>query len=294
MEQAGDSVSVQSSVPVTLAQPGATRFWLAVRLIGAGTGVSAAALTMLLQAVQHLLWPGSGTSLLDAAAQAGPWRHVLVLLGAGVLTGIGQIVLVRLSSGNGIDITEAIWFSAGRLPAIRTLGSAVLSVILVGMGVSLGREGAPKQVGAVIANAVSDRGRLSDNQRCLLVACGAGAGMAAAYGVPLGGALFALEVLRGALTLRMVLPALLTTLIATAVSWVALPDASSRARSTRRGSPKSKSKHGAKRAICRPADAGAMRPEILHSVVCGGVPTFWPVGAMVVTVSRISPVDARH
>jgi len=225
MEQSGISASIQGAVPVTLMQPGAARFWLAVVLIGAGTGVSAVALTMLLQAVQHLLWPGSDSSLLDAAAQAGAWRHIGVLLGAGVLTGIGQLVLVRLSSGNGIDITEAIWFSAGRLPAIRTLGSAMLSVIVVGMGVSLGREGAPKQVGAVIANAVSDRGRLSDEQRRLLVACGAGAGMAAAYGVPLGGALFALEVLRGALSLRMVLPALLTALIATAVSWMVLPDA---------------------------------------------------------------------
>jgi H+/Cl- antiporter ClcA len=98
-------------------------------------------------------------------------------------------------------------------------------VIIVGMGVSLGREGAPKQFGAVIANALSDRGRLSDEQRRLLVACGAGAGMAGAYGVPLGGALFALEVLRGELALRLVLPALMASLIAAAVAWTFLPDA---------------------------------------------------------------------
>ena len=49
--------------------------------------------------------------------------------------------------------------------------------------------------------------------------------MAAAYGVPLGGALFALEVMRGKLALRFVLPALFASLIATGVSWVALPDA---------------------------------------------------------------------
>jgi H+/Cl- antiporter ClcA len=47
--------------------------------------------------------------------------------------------------------------------------------------------------------------------------------MAAVYNVPLGGALFALEVLLGTLTLPLVLPALATSLIATAVSWVALP-----------------------------------------------------------------------
>jgi H+/Cl- antiporter ClcA len=201
------------------------RFWLAILLTGVGTGLSAALLTRLLQLVQHVMWPDSGATLLDAATHATAWRHILVLLGAGLVTGAGQIVLVRLSSGNSIDITEAIWFSAGRLPALRTMGSAVLSVIIVGMGASLGREGAPKQAGAVIANALSDKGRLSDEQRRLLVACGAGAGLAAAYGVPLGGALFALEVLRGMLALRLVLPALFTSVVATAISWLFLPDA---------------------------------------------------------------------
>jgi H+/Cl- antiporter ClcA len=170
------------------------------------------------------MWPGP--NLLDAAAHAGAWRHVWVLLGAGVLTGAGQLILRRLTSGNGIDITEAISEFAGRLPALRTLGSAVLSILLVGMGASLGREGAPKQVGAVLANALSDRAHLSDEQRRLLVACGAGAGMAAAYGVPLGGALFALEVLRGVLALRLILPALLASAIAAGVSWVVLPNQS--------------------------------------------------------------------
>jgi H+/Cl- antiporter ClcA len=218
------TVAARDAIPATLGQPGAGRFWLAVVVTGASTGLAAAGLTLFLEVVQHLAWPGPGT-LLDAAAQAGPWRHVLVLLGAGLATGAGQIILVRLSSGNSIDITAAIWFSAGRLPALRTLGSAVLSIIIVGMGASLGREGAPKQAGAVFANAVSDRGRLSEEQRRLLVACGAGAGMAAAYGVPLGGALFAIEVLRGVLSLRLILPALVTSLIATAVAWLALPNA---------------------------------------------------------------------
>ena len=198
-------------------------FWGAVMLTGVGAGIAAAVLTRLLDTVQHFMWPGP--NILDAAAQAASWRHVWVLLGAGVLTGAGQLVLRRLTSGNGIDISEAISLHAGRLPALRTLGSAVLSILVVGMGASLGREGAPKQAGAVIANALSDRAHLSDEQRRLLVACGAGAGMAAAYGVPLGGALFALEVLRGVLALRLILPALLASAIATAVSWLALPNA---------------------------------------------------------------------
>jgi chloride channel protein, CIC family len=214
-----------NAIPTTLDLKAAGTFWLAIVLTGLGTGAGAAALMLILQSVQHLVWPGPGVTLLDAAQEAAPWRHIVVLLGAGFLTGVGQILLVRLTSSNGIEITAAIWFSAGRLPAWRTLGSAVLSVVLVGIGASLGREGAPKQAGAVVANVLSDHVGLSDEQRRLLVACGAGAGMAAAYGVPLGGALFAMEVLRGMLALRLVLPALLTSVIATLTSWLVLPDA---------------------------------------------------------------------
>jgi H+/Cl- antiporter ClcA len=212
-------------IPSTLRQPQALHFWVSVLLTGVATGIGAAVLTKLLEFVQHLCWRGSSTNVLEAAQHASAWRHVLVLVGAALVTGLGQVLLGRLSSGNGIDTTAAIWFHAGRLPALRTLGSAVLSVLIVGMGVSLGREGAPKQAGAVFANLFSDKERLSDEQRRLLVSCGAGAGMGAAYGVPLGGAMFALEVMRGKLALRYVLPALFASLVATGVSWLALPNA---------------------------------------------------------------------
>ena len=213
-----------SKVPATLTWPGAARFWTVALLTGVTAGGGAIVLTRLLELVQRLTWGGEGTRILEVASQSAPSRHLAALLGAGVVTGLGQLVLGRLTSANGIDITSAIWFSAGRLPRLRTLSSATLSEVIVGMGASLGREGGPKQAGAVAANVFSDLGALSDEQRRLLVACGAGAGMAAAYGVPLGGALFALEVLRGTLALRLILPALFTSVVAASVSWLVLPN----------------------------------------------------------------------
>jgi chloride channel protein, CIC family len=133
--------------------------------------------------------------------------------------------LTRLTSGNSIDVTAAIWFRAGRMPPWRTLGTAVLSIVIVAMGVPLGREGAPKQFGVVFGNLFSSLETLSDEQRRLIVAIGAGAGMAAVYSVPLGGALFALEVLRGALALRLVVPALAAALIATTTASFIVPNA---------------------------------------------------------------------
>jgi chloride channel protein, CIC family len=220
-----EEVNNAHAIPATLDQPPALRFWVSVAGIGILTGLSAGLLTKLLEWVQRGLWGGDGREILDTAQHTQALRIFLILLAAGVVTGIAQGVLRKLSSGNEIDTTAAIWFHAGKLPSLRTLGSAILSVVLVGMGVSLGREGAPKQTGAVFGNFFSDLTRLSDDQRRLLVACGAGAGMAAAYGVPLGGALFAIEVVRGALALRFILPALLCSAVATAMSWTLLPNA---------------------------------------------------------------------
>lgn len=214
----------QDPVPVTLRHPGALRFWLAILLTGAATGLGAILLTRLLEAVQALVWGGAGTALLESVQQAPKARIALIVLSAGIATAAGQIILRHLTSANGIDTATAIWFYGGRMPVIRTLGSAVLSVIVVAMGASLGREGAPKQAGAVFANFFCDKLGLSEQQRRLLVACGAGGGMAAAYGVPIGGALFSLEVMRGVLALRYVLPSLVVSAIASAVAWLNLPN----------------------------------------------------------------------
>ena len=160
--QAGASMQPRqaaNAIPLTLQHPAAAKFWLA--LVGTGTiaGVGAAALTRLLETVQRFVWGGTGSDLLASTVQATLTRHVLALLAAGAIVGVGEIVVKRLSSGNGIDTPAAIWLYAGRLPSLRTLGSALLSVIIVGVGASLGREGAPKQAGAVFANVFADKTR---------------------------------------------------------------------------------------------------------------------------------------
>ena len=220
-EPAGDG-----KVPATLRDPGGIRFWIAIVLTGLCAGLGAALLTVLFDVAQEFAWGAAEPSaLLQAAWRASPERHVGLLLAAGLATSASQWLLTRLTSGNSVDVTAAIWFQAGRMPAWRTLGTAVLSIVIVAMGVPLGREGAPKQFGVVFGNLFSSLQKLSDEQRRLVVAIGAGAGMAAVYSVPLGGALFALEVLRGALALRLVVPALAAALIATTTASFIVPNA---------------------------------------------------------------------
>jgi chloride channel protein, CIC family len=197
-----------------------TRFWMLVALVGLGAGLGGAALMELLHAIQHLAWSYHSGNFLDGVQRSSSTRRVLVLLIGGVVAGAGAILLANRGAG---EISGAIWLHEARLPFLASIGRGVHSIVVVALGASLGREAAPQQAGAAIASALSDWAQLPEWQRRLLVACGAGAGMAAVYNVPLGGALFALEVLLGPLTLPLVLPALATSLIATGVAWIALP-----------------------------------------------------------------------
>ncbi len=201
------------------------RFWLLLLASGAGAGLAAGLLMRLLRAVQHLAWPyRPGDDFLGAVSSAIPLRLLTVVAGAGLLVGLARLLLRREGGGHGSELAERIWFNAGDLPPIRTLVQAVLSIVTVAMGSSLGREAAPKQTGALIAGLLARCGGISGSQRRLLAACGAGAGIAAVYNVPLGGALFALEALLGTVSLSLVPPAFVATAVATAISWLLLPN----------------------------------------------------------------------
>jgi H+/Cl- antiporter ClcA len=177
----------------------------------------------LLYAVQGVGWAEQGRDLWAAAVAASPTRKFVVLLIAGALVATGTTLLRFLKGGHGGELVQAIQSGDGEMPPARTLGRAVLSVIVVGLGAAVGREGALKQTGAVIAWRTAHRFGLSARQRRVLTACGAGAGMAAAYNIPLAGAVFAMEVLLGSVTWEVAVPALTCSIVATSISWTLLP-----------------------------------------------------------------------
>jgi CIC family chloride channel protein len=199
------------------------RFWLLVVLSGAGAGLGGGLLMRLLHTVQHLSYSYKASEFLSAVARSSPQRRVLVLLGAGIIAAVVRLFL-KAAPGTGGDLSESLWFRSGKMPFVRTLIRAVLSIVIVGMGVSLGREGAPKETGAAIASKLCDWFNMPSAQRRLLVACAAGAGMASAYNVPFSGAIFAVEVLLGTLALPLLVPAMVASLISAAVSWLLIPD----------------------------------------------------------------------
>lgn len=201
------------------------RFWALVALIGVLTGAGASGLVALLHVVEHAAYGYSRGPFLDGVQAGAGWRRIVALMIAAAIVALGVLLLGALTErgrGGGTDVSDALWLRGARLDFWPSLARAVLSIVTVGLGVSLGREGAPQTVGAAVSSTLSDWAQLPVWQRRLLVAAGAGAGFGAVYNVPLGGALFALEVLLGSVALPLVLPALATSVVATAVAWTTL------------------------------------------------------------------------
>ena len=198
-------------------------FWMMVALTGVAAGLLGDLMMLILFSVQHLAFGYHAGSLEAAVSRASDARRLVVLLVAGAFGGAAWYLLRRLTPGERTEIDDVVWGDGERLSFRRSLGTSVISEVVIGMGASIGRENAPKLLGGASASLLAGWARLSPAQRRLLMACGGGAGLAAVYNVPLGGALFTAEIMMGTITLPVALPALACSGIATATAWLYLP-----------------------------------------------------------------------
>jgi CIC family chloride channel protein len=196
----------------------AQRFWVLVIATGILSGAGAGALLGALRLVQRLAWPDAET-FVGSVGAATPLRRVLVPALAGLAVSIVAVLSRLPLGGHGTArIIEAIWHRGRELVLGRTLVRGTISVAAVAMGASLGREGALVQTGAAAGSWLATRLGIEERQARVIVACGAASGIAAAYDVPIGGALFGLEVLLGSFALELLGPIVVSCVVATAVS----------------------------------------------------------------------------
>ena len=200
------------------------RFWVMVALTGVATGLFGDFFMWILFGVQHLAFAYHAGELQTAVEHASKVRRVVSLAIAGVVGGVGWYLVRRYLKDEKSEIDDALWNGDGTLSPRRSFLTSLISEVVIGMGASMGREAAPKLMGGVSGSLLASWARLTPAQRRLLVACGGGAGLAAVYNVPLGGALFTSEILCGSLTLPVILPAVACAWIATATAWLYLPE----------------------------------------------------------------------
>jgi CIC family chloride channel protein len=191
-------------------------FWAA--LIGIAGAFSSVAFRASVREVQRLLTGGTGG--LVETAEALPWwgRVIIPAIGglcAGLLLWLGHRVL---RSARSVDYMEAVAVGNGNLSSRAAILAAASSFFTIGSGGSIGREGPLVQLAAAAASKLGQWTRSPVPRLRLLVACGAAAGIAAAYNAPIAGALFVAEVVLGSIAMESFGPLIVASVVSDAVS----------------------------------------------------------------------------
>ncbi|HVT61655.1 MAG TPA: chloride channel protein [Thermoanaerobaculia bacterium] len=193
-------------------------FFLSIGAVGVVAGLLGVVTEGLIQGVQALLW-GSPGELLTVARTVPRWLVIAAPACGGLL--VGSIIWLGRQpvGGEGMaTLIEAVALTGGKIPARPVLFDAAAAIFTVGSGGSLGREGPMIRLGALISSWIGQRLGLPPHRVKILVGCGAAAGLAATYNIPIGGALFAMEVILGNFALEIFGPIVASSVLATVIT----------------------------------------------------------------------------
>lgn len=184
---------------------GLVRWAFCCAAVGLCSGLAAAAFVHAVDWLQlRILQEPLGVTLVDRDSP-GPaqnfahysiWLLPLVPAAGGLLVSLLAKVFGAEVFGGGTDtLLHAYHRKSGRLSWRAPVGKWLASAITLGTGGSAGREGPMTLVCGGIGSVLGQLLRLPEKERRLLLLAGAGAGVGAVFQVPLGSAIFAIEVL---------------------------------------------------------------------------------------------------
>ena len=197
------------------------RLFLAVILQGIVSGSSGIFLHYLLEIVESLAFGQSEhhTGFLTDEVSSSRIGLSLIIVGLG-----SSLVWYFLQKGSKIYSIKAQMkdeTSRYKLHFLRQLFHSIWQIIAVGGGAPIGKEAAPREIGTLFAGPIGKICILSMKDRIFLLACGAGAGLAAVYQVPLTSVFFVFETLGIALSIKRFVLVGLTTYVSTYIAgWV--------------------------------------------------------------------------
>ncbi len=186
----------------------------------------------LVNLVQWIVFKQTGSPAILAQELSPIYRIIIPTLG-GLLAGSVLLLRAHLSGNKKVtNVLEVVAVGDGRLGMRATLVQAWSSLLSIGTGASIGREGAITQLTAAFASKWGQYHKWQPYRLRLMVACGAAAGLAAAYNAPIAGALFAALILVGNFSMNLFAPLVMASVMATMVSrfwfgiepWYVLPD----------------------------------------------------------------------
>ena len=197
------------------------RLFIAVILQGIVSGLSGIFLHYLLEMAEGLAFGHSehhNGFLTDGVSSS---RIELSLIIVGLSSSLVWYFLQKRSKIYSIKAQMKDETSQYKLHFLRQLFHSIWQIIAVGGGAPIGKEAAPREIGTLFAGPIGKICILSMKDRIFLLACGAGAGLAAVYQVPLTSLFFVFETLGIALSIKRFVLVGLTTYVSTYIAgWV--------------------------------------------------------------------------
>jgi chloride channel protein, CIC family len=189
-------------------------------VVGVVTGFGAVGFRELIGLIHNVLFLGRAEFRYDANlfTPASPWGPFVILVPV-----VGAIIVTFLVSkfapeakGHGVpEVMDAIYYGRGIIRPVVAVVKSLASAVAIGSGAAVGREGPIIQIGSALGSTLGQIVRMRSGERIILVASGAGAGIAATFNTPIGGVLFAVELMMPEVSARTFLPVALATGTAT-------------------------------------------------------------------------------
>ncbi len=195
---------------------------VAAVFIGLTVGVAALGFRYAIQSVQALFFGTFHENLIATMGMLPWWRIVLAPVIGGLLVGLVLQWWRRERPAGIADVIDCRARGNGRMPLIPAFAHAGLSALSLGAGASLGREGPTVHLGAALSSHLARTAAFPPRYARMLLACGAGAAVSAAFNAPIAGTLFAFEVVLGSYALRAMAPVTLASVTGALVTRIAL------------------------------------------------------------------------
>ena len=191
-------------------------------LLGLVTGVGAVLFRDLINVLHNLFFAGTlsihyNANEFTAPSRWGPFVILSPVVGAIVVTFVVANFAPE-AKGHGVpEVMDAIYYNEGVIRPAVVLVKSLASAFAIGSGSSVGREGPIIQIGSAIGSTLGQLIRVPPGQRITLVAAGAGAGIASTFNTPIGGVMFAVELMLPEMSVATFLPVAIATGAATFV-----------------------------------------------------------------------------
>lgn len=188
--------------------------------LGIVTGLGAVVFRDLIGLLHNLFFNGTlavayDANVFTAPSRWGPFVILAPVVGAVIVTFL-VVNFAPEAKGHGVpEVMDAIYYKEGKIRPIVALVKSLASAVAIGSGSSVGREGPIIQIGSALGSMLGQIINMPVGQRIVLVASGAGAGIAATFNTPIGGVMFAIELMMPEVSVSTFLPVAIATGTAT-------------------------------------------------------------------------------